>query len=359
MNAQSTAFAYDDFEQYLLDASKIDQAPSDLPARLGVALGLGVPILAAAEAASLLPTTSAAFGTGVADVGYAAVTPTGLFASLKTSLGIGASTLWSTAAKGIAVGLLAGTAIVGTSQAVAKITAHWLPKTHVAASMTTANRSNSDGVGAKPAAAVTPPAASGPASEDSVAIGAIAGDDMDEPVTSDAKHRVVVSGEFDRGGTAEDAPDISTDKPRKRLPHPIFPEKTTAIARYPLLFDDVSALYDAPKRVAPAPAVAVVNPEPMIDPAELAAMRTKTIQRSRTLLGQSKAELALSELDAFRKRVSDRNFGVDELLLRIEALAMLGRAKEAQADVANVERLAPNSAALRQAQQLARSRFVR
>jgi hypothetical protein len=64
-------------------------------------------------------------------------------------------------------------------------------------------------------------------------------------------------------------------------------------------------------------------------------------------------------LDKFRKRVGDRSFGVDELLLHIEALAALGRAKEAQAEVTIVERLAPNSAALRQAQLLARSRFVR
>jgi hypothetical protein len=88
-------------------------------------------------------------------------------------------------------------------------------------------------------------------------------------------------------------------------------------------------------------------------------MRTKTIAQSRTLLGQGKAAQALLELNRFKKEAGERNFGVDMLLLHIEALAALGRAKEAQADVAIVERLAPNSAALRQAQQLAASRFVR
>ncbi|HEY5956773.1 MAG TPA: hypothetical protein VIV60_09480, partial [Polyangiaceae bacterium] len=155
------------------------------------------------------------------------------------------------------------------------------------------------------------------------------------------------------------AAEADADKPVRRRARRIFPEKTTAIARYPLLFDDVSAYYDTPKRATIVPSPPPAAPEPVIDPAELAAMRMKAIQRARTLLGQSKAPLALDELDGFRLRVGDRNFGLDELLLRIESLAVMGRAKEAQADVANVERLAPNSTALRQAQQLARSRFVR
>jgi hypothetical protein len=124
------------------------------------------------------------------------------------------------------------------------------------------------------------------------------------------------------------------------------------------LYDDVSALYDSAQKKA-VPSAAPVEPEAKIDPSEVAALRNKVASRCRTLLGQSKASQALTELEQFRARVGARYFGVAELLLRIEALAVLGRAKEAQADVATVERLAPNSAALWQAQQLARSRFVR
>ncbi len=55
MNPHLSAFDYDEFEQFLLEAAKIDQAPADLPARVGVALGLGVPMVMASQAASLMP----------------------------------------------------------------------------------------------------------------------------------------------------------------------------------------------------------------------------------------------------------------------------------------------------------------
>jgi hypothetical protein len=348
MNAQSTAFVYDDFERYLLEAARIDQAPSDLPARLGVALGLGVPILVATEAVTVLPTTTSLSGAGAAELSSAAA-PTGLFASLKASLGVGASTLWNAAAKGIAVGVLSGAALVGTSRAVVKIANLGAHKSPTAATASVVNRSAVSSVSARGAVAVAPAAAveSDPNEQDPVA-----GD------TAANNRPVAIGGGYDQSALGP-ATDDEPSKPVVRLARPVFPEKTTAVARYPLLYDDVSALYDAPKKAAARPAVAAVNPEPGVDPADIPAIRAKTIQHSRTLLGQSKAALALSELDSYRKLVGDRHFGVDELLLRIEALAMLGRAKEAQLDVAIVERLAPNSNALRQAQLLARSRFVR
>jgi hypothetical protein len=347
MNAQPNAFIYDDFEQYLLDAARIDQAPSDLPARLGVALGLGVPILVATEAATMLPTTTALSGSGAAELG-GTVAPAGIFATLKGSLGVGASTLWNAAAKGIAVGVLSGAALVGTSQAVIKIANYGTHKSPAAAHANAANRSSPWNAGAQPATGATP---ASPVGADS---------DQQDPAAdaANANTRAAVGSGYDQS-TIGIAQDDEPSKPMVRLPRPVFPEKTTAVARYPLLFDDVSALYDAPKKAAAPPAAPPANPQPAVDPAEIPALRAKTIQHSRTLLGQSKGALALSELDGYRKLVGDRYFGLDELLLHIEALAMLGRAKEAQMDVAVVERLAPNSSALRQAQQLARSRFVR
>lgn len=362
MNAQSTSFDYDDFEQYLLDAARIDQAPSDLPARLGVALGLGVPILVASEMASVVPTTtSLSAGTGAAKFAAGSASK-GLFAAVKSSLDVGSSTMWSTAAKGIAVGVLSGAAVVGVVQSVmslvdgGKSSASSTANNSVVPRQVNGSNAQSDGRAAR---LVQPAAAQGdsqyglpPPNE---------GSDTDESEVGGVgdKQNLAYVGGF---GTPMGLTETEADKPVRRLPRPIFPEKTTAIARYPLIFDDVSALYDTPKKpaasAAPPPA-APAEVAPLIDPLELAELRTKAITQSRTLLGQGKAAQALLEMNKFRKRVGDRNFGVDELLVRIEALATLGRAKEAQADVAVVERLAPNSAALRQAQQLAASRFVR
>ncbi len=362
MNAQSTNFDYDDFELYLLDAAKIDQAPSDLPARLGIALGLGVPILLASEMASVLPTTtSLSAGAGVAEISGAAA-HNGLFAAVKASLGLSGSTLWSTAAKGIAVGVLSGAALVGTGQAAFSLLGGDSASSNsvVAHSLEQQRSSVATAVLAQPAVAQeNDMPAPLPSPEESDA------DDSDvrygshEPSRSPSKHYVTFNGGFSTPiGPAEPEPEKTT---RRRLPRPIFPEKTTAIARYPLIFDDVSALYDTPKKQATAapPPAAPIDLGPQIDPTELSVMRTKALAHGRILLGQSKAAQALLEMNKFRKAVGERNFGVDELLLHIEALAMLGRAKEAQDDVAIVERLAPNSPALRQAQLLARSRFVR
>jgi hypothetical protein len=370
MNAESNNFDYDDFELYLLDAAKIDQAPSDLPARLGVALGLGMPILVASEVVSVLPTTtSLSTSAGVAEISGAAA-HNGLFAAVKASLGLGGSTLWSTAAKGIAAGVLSGAALVGTGQAVMRLTNSGDSSSHsVAVGSAGPTRANAfrpqsptgAAVGAQPAAATQYDVS------DSLPPPGQPSDDESEDSNGSAESSYTASGRYGpyTGGFTpvglpepESEPEKTT---RRRLPRPIFPEKTTAIARYPLIFDDVSALYDTPKKQADAapPPAAPVDRGPQVDPAELLVMRTKALAHGRTLLGQSKAAQALLEMNKFRKAVGERNFGVDELLLRIEALATLGRAKEAQADVAIVERLAPNSPALRQAQLLARSRFVR
>ena len=376
MNSQSNAFKYDDFELYLLDAASSDQAPSDLPARLGVALGLGVPVLAAAEMASVAPTTtSIGAATGVAEVQGVAASK-GLLAAFKASFGVGSSTLWSTAAKGIAVGVLSGAAIVGSGHAIARFTgeSETAPGERLAISagdatgrsIGTRSKSRAGSTQAVAAIANAPPDVAPPAPrEDNEGVEAENPADLDpDPGHASAKRRIATRAEYVRSSVPLLArPEAETEKTTaRRLPRPIFPERTTAIARYPLMYDDVSALYDSPTKkplAAATPPAPVSDPGPMIDPTELATLRTKALAQTRTLLGQSRAALALIELNGFRKRVGERHFGVDEYLLRIEALAMLGRAKEAQADVAHVERLAPNSAALRQAQMLARSRFVR
>jgi hypothetical protein len=369
MNSRTSAFEYDEFERYLLDAASIDRAPSDLPARLGAALGLSVPVLVATEAASLIPTTTslAGSGTGTATVasGSYGLPAKGLLAAVKSALGVGASTLWNTAAKGIAVGLISGSAILGTSRAVA-----WVASSSETVSALPARvaQAQSQAAAAVPARneseqGVTPSLFEDEQDRDRDEQ-KLDADAPEKPAPAAESHnfyrsRAPMSWVSPAGNGS--APEVEDDKPVKRRARRIFPEKTTAIARFPLLFDDteLSAFYDTPKRAAIAPTPPTAAPEPVIDPTLLVSLRAKTVQRARVLLGQSKAAAALSELDGFRHHVGERNFGLDELLLHIEALAMLGRAKEAQADVAVVERIAPNSAALRQAQQLARSRFVR
>ncbi|HMA91185.1 MAG TPA: hypothetical protein VKP30_00805 [Polyangiaceae bacterium] len=347
MNSDSTRFEYDDFEQYLLDAAAVDEAPADLPTRLGVALGLGVPILAAAELTSLAPTTTAL--EGIAQAGSSAVSG-GVFGSLKASLGVTASTLWGTAIKGVAVGLITGTAAIGTGRAVAKLTSDD-PRPNQAVA-TLPSRVHEKSLATRVAAAT--PVSAAASAEPITWLGVV-----EEQKAEATKARVFTSYSVPFSRVADPIAEPEEEKPRKRLARPIFPEKTYAVARYPIFWDDVSAYYDTPQKQHSAPAVAAFAEERPIDPAEVVEMRAKAIQRCRTYLGQSKPGLALNELNDFRSRVGDRYFGVDELLLHIEALATMGRAIEAQADVKVVERLAPNSAALRQAQQLAASRFVR
>lgn len=354
MSQKLQAFTYDDFERYLLDTAQLDEAPPDLSNRICTALGVGLPALAAAELSSLVPTT-----TSVAGASQIA-TQGGFFATAKSALSAGASTLFGTAAKGAAVGLISGVALIGSVRAVSKMTRDDESGPQTVAAVAAAQR---------PVRVQSPVATRGAADvraelNPSGDEGSVADDSpADEPAATTTRPPRLANFGVATGfePATESAAELEDKRPRTRLPRPIFPEKTTAIARYPLLYDDVSAFYDAPKD-AKKPAPASAKPSDVvlaIDPAALSSMRSKAIQRSRDLLGQSRAAAALAELDEFRHRVGEHNFGVDELLLRIEALAVLGRAKEAQADVKNVERLAPNSAALRQAQALARSRFVR
>jgi len=368
MDAQSSVFDYDDFEQYLLEAAKFDRAPADLPARVGVALGLSVPIVMASGMASVLPTTtSLAAGSGVAKAS-AGTASKGLFAAVKSALGVGSSTLWSTAGKGVAVGVLSGAALVGAGQAVNRVVdggnsvaATQMQRADVASPKPASAALQRAGLRSDSADTMPPPPMANDSEDDSAKPR-----DIGDSASTDApgRHQLAYAGGFAApAGLAEGAAEPD-GTPVRRRPRPIFPEKTSAVARYPLVYDDVSALYDTPKK-QPAGSASIQPPappvesSPQLDPTELMVLRSKTITQSRTLLSQSRAERALLELDKFRKRVGDRSFGVDELLLHIEALAALGRAKEAQAEVTIVERLAPNSAALRQAQLLARSRFVR
>ena len=351
MSAPRTHFAYDEFERFLLDTAKHDRAPQDLPARMGIALGLSVPILVATEMAAALPalTTSA----GVAELG-GAVAPSGVMAAVKTTWGLGASSLLFTAVKGIAIGVLSGTALLGTGHAVTVLAAPNRNQPRKTATMGANTR------------ALPPLPVVGRALTklESALIQGTAAEAQADSVTSNpntdvrttTKHGVLSTPTASAARTGDEA---VRDTVAETSLKPTIPEKTAAIGRFATLNDDVSALYDTPKQPLASTNVPAVKEPETISATDLLALRKATVSRTRTLLGQGKAAQALGELNRFRSRVGAKHFGVDELLLHIEALAELGRAKEAQSDVAIVERLVPASAALRQAQQLARSRFVR
>ncbi len=90
---------YDEFEQHLLDSVKGDSAPADLPLRVGLALGISGSMLTAASAGVSVASIS---GLSAKTVASTAIT------TAKTSTTFGVAALWATAAKGIAVGLIAG-----------------------------------------------------------------------------------------------------------------------------------------------------------------------------------------------------------------------------------------------------------
>lgn len=327
MNTNTSSHAYDPFEQVLLGAAKLDRAPSDLPARLGVALGLGIPVLVAADVATALPATTSLASAGV------------------SHLATGTSTLVMAALKAIAIGFVSGTAVLGTGHVVAK--SFNLGGTQSAA----AQQRSSQAQPAKPTAAhvdlnrVPPPSAP----ERQV-------DELAPAVAEPVRQVVAVAAPATRVPTATlGAADAIAPQSA-----PAVAETPAAVAQFPGDNDGesvASGQNEDSKAVLPLPPP--VKPLPEIEPEALNALRARTLQRCRTLLGQSRAALALAELESFRARVGDRHFGMEELLLRVESLAVLGRAKEAQATVARIERIAPNSVALRQAQILARSRFVR
>jgi hypothetical protein len=357
-------FVYDDFERHLLDTAQFDQAPQDLPARLGLAMGLSIPILVATEVTTNLATLGSA-----AEVG-STLAPSGIAASLKAAFGVGSTSLLGTAIKGIAIGVLSGSALLGTGHAVASfVSAKQAPVSAVAVQpfrpptlqarsvqvRSVQPRSTHDGL-----------IGVATAESDAVAAHLVSERPESRPATKPLLGPAVnarlgtAREELTAKGNTEPALDRNAAPATEANTAPAVPDKTNAVGRFPSLGDDVSALYDAPKSSANLPGnVKEKTTEPEINGAELQALRNAALQKTRTLLGQSKAALALAELEQFRRRAGSKHFGVTELLLRIEALANLGRAKEAQADVAIVERLAPASSALRQAQLLARSRFVR
>jgi hypothetical protein len=357
MSATHRPFVYDDFERQLLDTAKFDHAPQDLPMRVGVALGLSVPILVASEIAAVA---------SAAEVG-SALAPSGMVATFKGAIGWSTTSLFGTALKGIAIGVLSGSALLGTGHAVAHyvrsepkrtpvIVATRVPHASLRPQTTRLNRlstvvSDAPTVNAVPTTGI-----------DLENRGSITETQCDIPAKHPSLHGLS-SSVTAHALNASNTPTRSVEplaNPQEPHAQPVIPEKTDAVGRFPSMGDDVSALYDSakPLPLVKAP-VKEIETTPDLSAAELQALRNATLQRTRTLLSQSKASLALAALDQFRHRVGAKYFGVSELLLRIEALAELGRAKEAQADVAIVERLAPASAVLRQAQQLARSRFVR
>jgi hypothetical protein len=328
------SWVYDDFEQYLLESAQRDQAPADLPERLGSALGLSIPVVLAAELGStVLPLSS----------------PAPLVVAASKSTGIWATgTLWMTAVKGMAIGLLAGATALSAGE--------------LAVAMTKP----------QPAPAELNGAGSGPAQPPRIPIGRRTDSTMGasavalHPTSEDpgTTPPLQTNSRDDRSSSIgassivkqQDVPQHREDAPLVvEEPKPVaveLPDRTApvGVASFEVVTDERTATgMSAPK----AESEAVLAPE------EYRKLRAKTIERVRMLLGRNQGSEAISMLDRFRSRVGAARFGVEELLLRVEALVSLGRSNEALKTADIIARLAPNSAELRRARLIAGSRRVR
>ncbi|MGC4069601.1 MAG: hypothetical protein QM784_34080 [Polyangiaceae bacterium] len=331
------SWVYDDFEHYLLESAQNDQAPADLPERLGTALGLSVPVILAAELGStLLPLSSPA------PLVLAASKSTGMWAT---------GTLWMTAVKGIAIGLLAGTTAISAGHvAVAMTTPR--PPSHVPKNLDahvgtrTAERPRNPTEHRAGSLSGTSTVALHPTSEDR---------GMALPLP--AEHREVRS--LSRAPSTKVPQEVHQGREESPLPTHESQAETGALAGKPSPVGVASFEVVTDERTATTADKQEPKSDAVLAPEEYRRLRAKTIARVRTLLGRSEGAEAIAMLDQFRSRVGAARFGVEELLLRVEALVNLGRSNEALKTADLIARLAPNSAELRRARLIAGSRQVR
>jgi len=338
----SDEFAYDEFERYLLSSASIDATPKDLPARVGLALGLAVPAVLAAE--------SVAYASTVASVSNCAVSVAQGGSSLA------GSALLLAAAKGIAIGLVVGVVAIGTGHAVVSASRP---------ASTAAHQGNALSLGAPRFAGLHAGLRGDPGQVTERAVdgareGALAGADTHGELEAVRNGNPAGS---DPGGSRKRLPVLALRSSETPPPSPGHAAESSsvdlatsttkpAVARFEMVTDET------PRAIASSQP-ALVLPVAELSPAAYRLLRARTIAHVRTLLGRSESAAAIRELDAFRNQVSAKRFGVEEILLRIEALVDLGRRKEARDEADLVERIVPNSAELRRARLLAGSRVVR
>jgi hypothetical protein len=330
------SWIYDDFEQFLLDSARRDQAPTDLPERLGVTLGLTIPVVLAAELAPTLLSSGAP-----APIAIEATKSATFWAS---------GTLWTTAVKGMAIGLLAGASAIAAGEVAVAMTDSRPPSVQVKESSSRPSQPRRHPARQQPAS--NPPLSAltlHPTSEDPGAT----------PPLGDA----LPSGAREERSTVREAPEASgrlaqvprgSDSPPD-APAPAPLELSAASA--PVGIAAFEVVTDETKPVSPAPEAQ--DEANVVTPEGYRKLRAKTITHVRALLGRNQASEAIHMLDRFRARVGASRFGVEELLLRIEALVSLGRSNEALRTADLIARLAPNSAELRRARLMAGSRHVR
>ena len=339
----SDEFAYDEFERYLLSSASIDATPKDLPARVGLALGLAVPAVLAAE--------SVAYASTVASVANGAV------AVAQGGSSLAGSALLLAAVKGIAIGLVAGVVAIGTGHAVVSASRP---------ASTATPQGNALSLGAPRFAGLNAGLWDDSCqvvterTVDGAREGAQAGADTHDELEAVRYGSPIGS---DPGGSRRRPPALalrSSDTPppspgRAAESSSVDPATSTAkpaVARFEMVTDETP-------RAMGSSQPALVLPVAELSPAAYRLLRARTIAHVRTLLGRSDSASAIRELDAFRNQVGAKRFGVEEILLRIEALVDLGRRKEARDEADLVERIVPNSAELRRARLLAGSRVVR
>lgn len=346
----SSPFAYDDFELRLLKSAEVDEAPADLPAKVGAALGLAIPALTiAGSVAHAAAVSASAGGSG--------------------TTAVGGSLLWMVAAKGVAIGLFVGVATIGVGQAAVSLakggaaTARHLPEGVPEAVYDSRGIDSKRGATQAPAwkrlsegGGLGEPTRSEPEAAAVTSEGSVGLEATGQPHDASRSSGVVLLGAEVRGksaavdtsGNGDGAqPDSSTTTDASGGKAPL-----ASVARFDLVAESDPVRVDSR---APLPEAAVAQ----LSPEAYRSLRAKTIAQCRMLLGRSDAATALAQLDEFRAKVGPKRFGIEETLLRIEALVDLGRRKEARREADVIERLLPNSAELRRARLLAGSRVVR
>jgi hypothetical protein len=104
-----------------------------------------------------------------------------------------------------------------------------------------------------------------------------------------------------------------------------------------------ATLSEAAPEPAPADKRAIVTPRPADSRSDNLAQEVAILSRAGTELHGGRAQAALAVLDEHQRKFPGGVLAQERMAARVQALCTLGRTKEAQAELARLTRLSPNS----------------
>jgi hypothetical protein len=104
-----------------------------------------------------------------------------------------------------------------------------------------------------------------------------------------------------------------------------------------------ATLPEAAPEPAPADKRAIVTPRPADGRSDNLAQEVAILSRAGTELHGGRAQAALAVLDEHQRKFPGGVLAQERMAARVQALCTLGRTKEAQAELARLTRLSPNS----------------